>query len=113
MSSAGSRSPCSGPGDTRCAAVAAGGIEVSVRRWLPILLLALPAARAAADPSLSAGASARLRFESVRNADWGRDPEDGSGYLLGRFMLHVDFRLDAHLRLFGELKSGLITGRDG
>jgi hypothetical protein len=77
------------------------------------LLLAASAARADDDISVSAGALARLRYEYVRNSDWGRDEPDDNGYFMSRFMLHAELRVGAYLRTFIELKSGLITGRNG
>lgn len=59
---------------------------------------------------MSIGGEARPYFEWYRNEDWGEQPGD-DGYLLQRYMLHADLHLGRHVRLFGQLKSGLQNGR--
>jgi hypothetical protein len=61
---------------------------------------------------LSIGGEIRERGEYFDHSSWGKDPPD-SGYLLQRYMLHVDLHLGNCFRLFGELKSGIESGRDG
>ena len=74
--------------------------------------------RAEADTTRAAwfatlGGEVRFFYERYVNENWGAAPPDRSGYLLQRTMLHADAQLGAHVRLFAELKSGLITGRAG
>jgi hypothetical protein len=56
---------------------------------------------------LSVGGEIRLQYQRINNNDWGAGEEDPSGYLLERYMLHVDAQFGPHVRLFGQLKSGL------
>lgn len=58
------------------------------------------------------GGTMRQRYERVRNVDWGRGPADADGYLLQRYMLHADARVD-RWRLFAQLTSNHVTGRSG
>jgi hypothetical protein len=62
---------------------------------------------------LSLGADFRQRYESLRNSDWGRDPEDDNGYLLQRYMLHADVHVTSHVRAFAQLSASLVNGRRG
>jgi hypothetical protein len=55
----------------------------------------------------------RYQYEWVNHNNWGEGPEDEDGYLLQRYMLHADWRLSPRLRLFGQLKSGIETGKAG
>jgi len=61
---------------------------------------------------LSVGGEVRPFFEWFRNEEWGAIPGD-NGYLLQRYMVHVDVHWNARTRLFGQLKSGIETGRRG
>jgi hypothetical protein len=62
---------------------------------------------------LTLGGEIRQQFEYFNNANWGEGPEDDNGYLLQRYMGHADLHLGSHVRLFGQLKSGLATGKRG
>lgn len=62
---------------------------------------------------LSLGGEARERYEYFDNTSWGQGPQDNNGYLLQRYMLHADLHLESHIRLFGQIKSGLEDGRTG
>jgi hypothetical protein len=62
---------------------------------------------------LSVGGEARYQYEFFNHANWGEGPEDDNGYLLQRYMLHTDWQLGRHLRAFGQLKSGIETGKAG
>ena len=66
-----------------------------------------------AGPSLSAGGHVRQEYERFDNEEWGAEVPDQTGYWLQRYMLHVDARLSRHVRLYGELKSGIEAGRAG
>ena len=58
----------------------------------------------------SIGGEARPFLEWFRNEEWGSVPGD-DGYLLQRFMAHVDLHWNSRARLFVQLKSGLEGGR--
>ena len=56
---------------------------------------------------LTIGGEIRPQYQRIENNDWDAGPEDHSGYLLARYMLHADAHFGPHLRVFGQLKSGL------
>jgi len=62
---------------------------------------------------LTLGGEARPYYEWFKNEDWGEAPEDLSGFLLQRYMFHADFHLGKRVRIFGQLKSGIESGRTG
>lgn len=62
---------------------------------------------------LSIGGEVRDRYEYFSAVNWGAGPRDPDGYGMHRFMLHADLRAGPWLRAFGQLKSGLISGRAG
>jgi len=62
---------------------------------------------------LSIGGETRQRYEYFLNPVWGLDPSDGNGYLLQRYMIHADLHIGSRFRVFGQLKSGIETGRNG
>jgi hypothetical protein len=62
---------------------------------------------------VSIGGEARPFYERYRNEDWGGEPQDLSGYLLQRFLLHADFHFGERVRFFGQLQSGIAMGRRG
>lgn len=74
--------------------------------WDPIKHIDLDGGR-----SVSLGGEARIRYERFDNPGWGADPEDLSGYLLQRYLLHGDLRLSPRVRLFGQLESSRENGR--
>src|SRR5262245_6705837 len=47
---------------------------------------------------LTLGGEVRPYYEWFRNEDWGDAPEDLSGFLLQRYMVHADFHLGKKLR---------------
>ena len=59
---------------------------------------------------LSIGGEARPFLEWFRNEEWGSVPGD-DGYLLQRFMAHLDLHWNDRARLFVQVKSGLEGGR--
>ena len=61
---------------------------------------------------LSLGGEARENVEYFQNPTWGQEPQ-GPAYLLQRYMAHVDLHLGGRVRFFGQIKSGLETGRAG
>ncbi|GAB3584558.1 alginate export family protein [Hymenobacter daeguensis] len=70
----------------------------------PIKFIPLTASKSS---YLSLGGEIRPQYVLVRHNDWGAGEEDRSGYLLERYMLHADVHVGPHVRLFGQLKSGL------
>ncbi len=60
---------------------------------------------------LSVGGEVRYQYEYLRNANWGEGIQDKNGYLLQRYMLHTDWHLGQHVRIFGQLKSGIASGK--
>ena len=62
---------------------------------------------------LSLGGELRERYEYFHHYLWGQGPQDPDGYLLQRYLLHADVHLGERLRFFGQLKSGLESGRTG
>ncbi|MFO1319258.1 MAG: alginate export family protein [Burkholderiales bacterium] len=65
------------------------------------------------DRYASLGGEARLRYERFENGGFGRDPDDRSGYVLQRYLVHGDLRLDRDLRVFAQVESSLENGRKG
>ena len=61
---------------------------------------------------LSFGFWIRERGEYVSNPNW-PDTPSGNAYLMERYFLHADLHLGERLRLFGELASSLVNGRNG
>lgn len=66
-----------------------------------------------AEPSLSFGGQVRQQYERFVNEEWGAEVPDSNGYWLQRYMLHIDARLSRHVRVYGEVKSGIEVGRAG
>jgi hypothetical protein len=62
---------------------------------------------------LTLGGSAREVYEYFDNYLWGIGPQDKNGYVLNRFLVHADYRYNNHFRLFGELESSFVNGRNG
>jgi hypothetical protein len=62
---------------------------------------------------LSVGGELRLRYEQYTNIQWGQNEPGTDGYGQQRYLLHTDWRLGRHLRVFGQLSSSLENGRRG
>jgi hypothetical protein len=62
---------------------------------------------------LTVAGEIRPFFEIYRNHNWGAGPQDGNGYYLRRFMGSTDFHLGDRTRVFVELRSGDVFGRNG
>ena len=88
------------------------GTESAVPRdfFDPIKFIPLSASK---QTYMSIGGQIREQYQWLNHANWGEGPEDKSGYLLQRYMLHADLHFGPHFRVFGELKSGLATGKNG
>ena len=61
---------------------------------------------------LTIGGEVREEWERIGNDNWGQQPLM-NGYLLQRYMLHVDTRYGRYFRTFVQLKSGLELFRAG
>jgi hypothetical protein len=59
------------------------------------------------------GGEVRYQYEYFNHTNWGEGPEDDNGHLLQRYMVHTDWQLGQHLRVFGQLKSGIEMGKVG
>ena len=62
---------------------------------------------------LSVGGEARWRYEQVREPGFGAQPDDQTGYVLQRYLLHTDWHFGTRARAFVEIQSGLEAGRNG
>ena len=61
---------------------------------------------------LTIGGEIREALEQVGNDNWGKQPYMNT-FFLERYMLHTDWRLGTHFRVFVQLKSGLESYRQG
>jgi hypothetical protein len=52
-------------------------------------------------------------YEFYKNYNWCAGPQDGNGYYLQRFMGSTDFHFGDRTRVFVELRSGSVFGRNG
>jgi hypothetical protein len=71
----------------------------------------IPLRRGKADWYASIGGEIRPYFEIYENNDFGRGAQDGNGYLLQRYMLHADFRFGQRVRVFVQVKSGVVADK--
>lgn len=62
---------------------------------------------------LSIGGEIRYKYENYDNPGFGTDPATPNGYILQRYLLHMDWHFGRHLRLFTQFQSGLEEGRNG
>jgi len=62
---------------------------------------------------LSLGGEIRETYERFHNTNFGLSPQDPDGYLLQRYLFHVDLHAGPRFRFFGELNSSLENGRTG
>lgn len=62
---------------------------------------------------LSLGGEARLKYERYDRAIFNQRPEDDSGFLLQRYLLHGDLHATPWFRAFGQLQSSLVDFRAG
>ncbi len=62
---------------------------------------------------LTLGGETRQHFEFIDNNNWGQGPQDSNGYYLQRYLGHADLHLGERVRIFGQLMSGVISGRNG
>jgi hypothetical protein len=78
--------------------------------WDPIKFIPLNENR---NVFLSLGGEIRETYERFHNTNFGLSPDDPDGYLLQRYLFHVDFHAGQRFRFFGELNSSLEDGRTG
>src|SRR3989442_540898 len=77
--------------------------------WDPLKYIGL----GKADWYLSLGGETRQRFEIYNNFPFSPlAPSDRDGYYMMRYMLHGDLHMGQNVRVFGQLKSALIFGKD-
>ena len=60
---------------------------------------------------VSLGGEVRYQYFRFRNEDWGELPKDTDGYILTRYLAHVDLRMVRLVRVFVQLQSSLSSGR--
>jgi hypothetical protein len=58
---------------------------------------------------LSIGGEIRSQYERFTHLGWGNELTDRDGYLLQRFVVHTDWHFGPHVRVFGQVKSGLVV----
>jgi hypothetical protein len=58
----------------------------------------------------SFGGEVRYQYFHFTNQGWGSDPEDKDGFILTRYLGHVDFHAGKHFRTFVQLQSSLANG---
>jgi len=78
--------------------------------WDPIKFIPLNEDRSV---FLSLGGEIRETYERFHNTNFGLSSDDRDGYLLQRYLFHVDFHAGQRFRFFGELNSSLEDGRTG
>jgi len=62
---------------------------------------------------LTLGGETRQHYEYIDNNNWNKEAQDSNGYYLQRYLSHADLHLGGSIRLFGQLMSGVETGRNG
>lgn len=60
---------------------------------------------------LSLGGEVRYQYFYFKNQDWGESPKDKDGFLLNRYLGHVDVHAGKHFRAFLQLQSSLAGGK--
>jgi len=61
---------------------------------------------------ISAGGDIRYQYFNVKNEDWGDTPTDRDGYILTRYLFHLDFHASKNFRFFFQLQSSLSNSRE-
>ena len=84
--------------------------DTSLRQdiWDPLKYIRL----GSEDWYLTIGGEVREVFEQVGNDNWGKQRYTNA-FFLERYMLHTDWHLGPHFRVFVQLKSGLESSRAG
>ncbi|MDT3400965.1 alginate export family protein [Mucilaginibacter terrae] len=60
---------------------------------------------------LSFGGEVRYQYFYFHNQDWGEAPADKNGFILNRYLGHVDFHAGKHFRTFIQLQSSMASGQ--
>jgi len=63
------------------------------------------------DIYLSFGGDIRYQYYNIKNENWGDIPNDKDGYILSRFVAHVDFHTKSYFRFFFQIQSSNASGR--
>jgi Alginate export len=61
---------------------------------------------------VSLGGEGRWRYEHFSEFAFGAGSQDANGYSLQRYLLHADWHLGKHIRVFTQLQSGIENGRN-
>lgn len=59
----------------------------------------------------SFGGEVRYQYFYFKNQDWGEAPKDNDGFILSRYLGHVDFHVGKRFRTFVQLQSSLADGQ--
>jgi hypothetical protein len=78
--------------------------------WDPVKFVPLSAGGAT---FLSLGGEARVTYERFGHENFGLTPPDPDGYLLQRYLLHIDVHAGSRVRVWTEFNSSLENGRIG
>lgn len=60
---------------------------------------------------ISIGGDIRYQYLWFKNEDWGDAPADKDGYILARYLAHIDFHAGKYFRSFVQLQSSLANGK--
>lgn len=60
---------------------------------------------------ISLGGEIRYQYFYFKNEDWGEAPKDKDGYILTRYLAHIDFHTGEYFRSFVQLQSSLANGK--
>jgi Alginate export len=60
---------------------------------------------------ISFGGEVRYQYFYFKNEAWGKAPDDNDGYILNRYLGHVDFHAGKYFRTFVQLQSSLNGGK--
>ena len=62
---------------------------------------------------LTLGGEMRLHFEYIDDNNWGKGTQDQDGYFMQRYLTHANIHFGKYFRVFSQLMSGTISGRNG
>lgn len=60
---------------------------------------------------ISVGGEVRFQYFAIKNEDWGDTPADNDGYVLTRYLAHIDYHINPTFRAFFQLQSSLANSR--
>jgi hypothetical protein len=60
---------------------------------------------------ISVGGEVRYQYFAIKNEDWGDTPADKDGYVLTRYLAHIDYHISPTFRAFFQLQSSLANSR--